>query len=97
MFGSASPCQWKILTASSLIKKATGLATLTGILCAQSSSLVVSIWDGQDASGTLGPTTKVVDQVPLTAGVPLPIPAKMNNGIYIEFVSGSGSITVFYD
>lgn len=97
MFGSADPTQWQLMTASGLVKKATGLCALTGILCAQSTSLVISLWDGQDATGVLGPTTKCVDSIPLTAGVPYPIPAKLNNGLYIQFVSGSGSITVFYD
>jgi hypothetical protein len=97
MFGNPNPTQVKLLTGSALLKKATGLGTITGILCAQSSNLVISIWDGQDATGTLGPTTKIVDSLPMTAGNPYPIPAKLNNGLYVQFVSGSGSISVFYD
>ncbi len=97
MFGSFNPAQWIRLTASALVKKATGLCTITGILCTESSSLIINVWDGQDASGTLGPTTKVLGPLTLVAGNPYPIPAKLNNGLYIEVVSGTGSFTVFYD
>lgn len=97
MFGSPNPCQWVRLAASALVKKATGLCTLTGILCTESSSLIINVWDGQDAIGTLGPTTKVLGPLTLVASNPYPIPAKLNNGLYIEFVSGSGSLTAFYD
>ncbi len=95
MFGSLNPTQWKIITADGLVKK--GQGTLTGLLCASSSSMKISIYDGQDADGTLGTTRLLVDQLTLTAGNPYPIPAKLNNGLYIDVVSGTGSFTIFYD
>jgi hypothetical protein len=92
MFGSFNPAQWLRMTGSALVKKATGLCTITGILCTESSSLVINIYDGIDNTGT-----KVVGPLTLTASNPYPIPAKLNTGLYIEFASGSGSLTVFYD
>lgn len=99
MFGSLNPCQWFRFTnaAAGLVKKATGLCTITGLLCTESSSFVINIWDGQDASGTLGPTKKIVGPLTLVAGNPYPIPAKCNNGIFIDVVSGTGDATLFYD
>ncbi len=70
MFGSLNPCQWKIITADALVKK--GQGNLTGLLCASSSSMKISIYDGQDTDGTLGPTKLLVDQLTLTAGNPKP-------------------------
>ena len=96
MFGSWSPCQWKIVTASVLVKKAAGLCTLTGLLCASSSTMIISIWDSATDNNDAN-ATKVVDQITMVAGNPYPIPAKLNKGLYIQVVSGSGSITVFYD
>jgi hypothetical protein len=92
MFGNLEPGRSKRLSATGLVLTASGQAMLSGILCAQSSSLIISIYDGIDATGEL-----VVNQVPLTAGVPLPVPRIINKGIYISFVSGSGDITVFYN
>lgn len=92
MFGNLEPGRSKLLTASGLVLTASGQAMLSGLLCAQSTSLVVSIYDGTDDTGEL-----VVDSVPLVAGVPLPVPRIINKGIYIKFISGSGSITVFYN
>lgn len=97
MFGSLSPCQALKVTASVLVKKATGMATLTGLLCTESSSMIINVWDGQDAAGTLGPTTKIVGPLTLVAGTPYPMPVKLNNGLYFEVASGSGSFTAFFD
>jgi hypothetical protein len=97
MFGSLNPCQYKFMSASGLLKKATGLGSITGILAATSSSAIIIVWDGQDATGTLGPTQQVTGQITLVAGTPYPIPAKLNNGLYIQLVSGTGGWTVFYD
>lgn len=92
MFGNLEPGRYKRLAASGLVLTATGQGMLSGLLCAQSSSLVVSVYNGIDATGDL-----MVDSIPLTAGNPVPIPAIVNKGIYVQFVSGSGSITVFYN
>lgn len=59
--------------------------------------MLVNVYDGQDATGTLGPTSRIVGPLTLVAGNPYPIPAKCNNGIYVELVSGTGSVTIFYD
>lgn len=93
MFGNLEPGRSKLMVTSGLvIPHVTGQAMLSGVLCAQSTSLVVSIYDGQDTAGEL-----VVDSVPLVAGVPLPVPRIMTKGLYIQFVNGTGSITVFYN
>lgn len=92
MFGNLEPGRFKRLTASGLVLTATGQGMSSGLLCAQSSSLVVSVYDGIDTSGTL-----LVNQIPLTAGAPVPIPAIVTKGIYVSFVSGSGDITYFYN
>lgn len=99
MYGSWNPSQWtRIANATSLlIKKATGLATLGGLLCANSSSLIVVLWDGQDATGALGPTKQLTGQITLNSGQAYPCPAKLNNGLYVQIVSGTGDFTVFWD
>jgi len=99
MFGGWNPSQWKRIAnaTSTLIKKATGLSALQGILCANSSSLIIAVWDGQDATGTLGPTTQLTGSITLSSGQSYPMPAKLNNGLYIQVVSGTGDFTVFFD
>ncbi len=96
MFGSPAPCQYLLQSASGLIKKATGLCTTTGILCATSSSAIIQLWDTTGTDATAG-AVQVTGSITLVAGTPYPIPAKFNNGIYVKLVSGTGSWTVFYD
>lgn len=92
MFGSLNPAQWARFTnaANAVIK--TGQGTLTGLLCSESSSLIVNVRDGTTTAGKL-----IVGPLTLTAGNPYPIPAKFNVGCFIEIVSGTGDATVFYD
>lgn len=92
MFGNLEPGRFKRLTATGLVLTATGQGMLSGLVCSQSTSLVVSVYDGIDTGGTL-----IANQVPLIAGVPLPLPAVVTKGIYVVFNSGSGDITVFYN
>lgn len=96
MFGSMNPTQYKVVTANTLVKKSTGLCTVTGLLCSSSTSMVVQIWDTA-TDETNASAVKVVDSLTLVAGTPYPIPAKLNNGLYIKLISGTGSLTVFFD
>jgi len=87
---SNEQCQWTRATASKLVR--TGQGLLNGLLCAQSSSMVISIYDGVDDTGVL-----LVNQMTLAAATPYPVPALVNTGIYVKLISGSGDITVFYN
>ena len=89
MFGSLNPTQWKRLTATGLVK--TGQGQLTGLLCASSSSMTATVYDGIDSTGVL-----IVNTMSLTAATPYPMPAKFNVGCYIV-IGGTGDLTVFYD
>jgi hypothetical protein len=80
---------YKALAASGLVK--TGEGTCVLLLCSASTSLVVTVWDGVAASGT-----KIVDSLPLDAKEEFDIPAQFTTGLYVEFVSGSGKVTVFF-
>lgn len=91
MFGNpAISNNASIVTASGIVK--TGQGRLNGALCAQSSSMKISVYDGTDTSGK-----KLVDQMTLTAGNPYPMPVAFRTGLYVELVSGSGSTTFFWD
>lgn len=96
MFGSVSPCQYLTQSASGLIKKATGLCTITGILCAVSNPAVIQVWD-TPTDNTNALAKQVTGQLTMTAGQPYPIPAKINYGLYIQLVSGTGTWTVYFD
>lgn len=96
MFGSDSPSQYLLQSASGLVKKATGLSTIQGILAATSSSAVIQVWDTPtDQTNALAKA--VTGQLSIAAGTPYPIPAKINYGLYVQLVSGSGTWTVFFD
>ena len=96
MFGSWSPCQYLVQSASGLVKKATGLCTITGMLCGTSSSAVIQVWD-TPTDNTNAIAVAVTPQITLTAGTPYPIPAKINYGLYVQLISGSGSWAVYFD
>ena len=97
MFGSPAPAQYKHMTASGLVKKATGLATMTGILAgAAGSSPIIIVYD-TPTDDTNAQAVQVTGQLSLVAGTPYPIPAKFNYGIYVKLVSGSGDWTVIFD
>lgn len=99
MFGSWNPSQYKYLTdtiGSTLVKKAGGFSGLQGILCATSSSLLVQVWDTTGTDTTAG-AIQVTGSITLTAGQSYPIPAKINLGLYVKVISGTGTFTVFFD
>lgn len=77
------------LAASGLVK--TGVGDCALILVTSSSSLTIKLWDGVAASGTVITATMAVD-----AKEEYDIPAHFSTGLYVEFVAGTGSLTVFY-
>ena len=96
MFGSWNPSQYLLQTASGLVKLAKGFCALQGILCATSSSAVVQVWDTTGTDATPG-AVQITGSLSLTAGQSYPIPSKINYGLYVKLVSGSGSWTTFFD
>src|ERR1700692_4921969 len=102
MFGSWNPSQFLLQSASGLIKKATGFSGLQGILCATSNTAIIVVWDSSgtntaNATGDPSIPVQVTGQITLVAGQSYPIPAKINKGIYVQLVSGSGTWTTFFD
>lgn len=96
MFGSWNPAQWKQMSANGLVKTAGGFCALQGILCSTSSTAIVQVWD-TTGDETTANAVKVLDSLTLTAGQSYPIPAKINQGLYVKLVSGTGSWTIFFD
>lgn len=84
-----APLLPKRLTASGVVK--TGQGVCASILCNTSSSLVISVYDGVSTGGT-----KFIGDLALAAGDVFDIPAQFMTGLYVEVVSGSGGVTVFY-
>jgi hypothetical protein len=80
---------YKALSASGVVKSSPGTCAL--LLCSASTSLVVNVYDNTTAAGT-----KIVDSLPVDAKEEFDIPAQFSTGLYVEFVSGSGKVTVFY-
>jgi hypothetical protein len=80
---------YKSISASTLIK--TGNGTLVMVLITSSTDLTIKIWDNTSAATTVITATMAVD-----AKEQYDIPAQFDTGLYIEFVSGSGSLTVFW-
>ncbi len=83
-------CNFKVLTASGVVKADSG--TLAMVFVSSSSSLNIKVWD--NASAASG--TAVIDSVLVDAKEHYYWPAAVANGIYVQFVSGTGAITVFY-
>lgn len=77
------------ISASTLIKTGAGDCVL--ILVTSSSSLNIRLYDNTAASGTVITASMAVD-----AKEEYDIPAHFSTGLYIQFVSGTGSLTVFY-
>lgn len=101
MFGSWNPSQYKFFNwgtsiTSTLIKLSKGFCGLQGILCATSSSLIIVVYDTL-TTDTDPLAVQVTGQITLTAGQSYPIPAKINQGLYIKGISGTGTFTVFFD
>lgn len=96
MFGSWNPSQYKAMSASGLVKLATGLCALQGILCSTSSTAKIEVWDTL-TDETNANAVKVLDDLTMTAGQSYPMPAKINYGLYVKLVSGTGAWTIFFD
>lgn len=80
---------YKSISASTLIK--TGEGDLFMLKVSSSTSLTVRLYDNTAASGTVILASMLVD-----AKEEHFIPARFSTGLYVEFVSGSGALTVFY-
>lgn len=80
--------KYSALSADATVK--TGQGTCVGILCCESSSLVITLYDNTAASGT-----KIVDSLPMSAKEWQDIPAEFTTGLYVD-ISGSGKFTVFF-
>jgi hypothetical protein len=80
---------FKALSASGVVKLNPGTCVL--LLCSSSSSLVVNLYDNTSAAGT-----KIVDSLPMDAKEEFDIPAQFSTGLYVEFASGTGKVTVFF-
>lgn len=61
------------------------------VKCTSSSSLVITIYDNTSAA-----STKIVDSLPVAAKEEHDIPAHFDTGLYVNFDSGSGKVTVFF-
>lgn len=94
MFGSMEHGRFKTFdqTADPVVLKATGQGLLTGILVSQSSTWIISVFDGVDATGTL-----IVDNMTVAAATPYPMPCVVTKGIFIKTISGTGKGTCFYN
>lgn len=97
MFGSLAPSQYKRITdTSTLVSKAGGYSQIMGILCAASTSLIVQVWDTSATDATAG-AVQVTGSITLVAGTYYTIPARLNKGLYIKVISGTGDATVFFN
>lgn len=80
---------YKHLAASGQVKADPGVCVL--ILCTASTSLVIKVLDSLSAAGDV-----VANNMAVYAGEEYDIPAQLKTGLYVEFISGSGTVTVFY-
>lgn len=80
---------YKNLAASGLVKTGEGDCHL--VLISASTSLNIRLYDNTAASGTV-----IVASMGVEAKEEYDIPAHFGTGLYVEFVSGAGSLTVFY-
>lgn len=83
-------CSYKSISASNAV--VTGPGRLWGILVTASSSGVIKIWDSTGASGTV-----LVDTLTIAAKDNLRMPASFTTGCYVQLVSGSATLTVFFE
>ena len=79
----------KALAASGIAKTGRGDCHL--LLVTSSTSLVLNFYDGTDNTGT-----KFIDSLAVNASEEYDIPAHFETGLYVEFSSGSGKVTVFF-
>lgn len=80
---------YKQLSASGQVRSDPGVCVL--ILCTSSTDLVIKVWDSTAASGDV-----VVSNMAVYAGEEYDVPAQLKTGLYVEFISGSGAVTVFH-
>lgn len=80
---------YKSISASTLIKTGPGVGVMLDIT--SSTSLTIKVWDGTAASGTV-----ILATFAVAAGQQKIMPCEFSTGLYIEFVSGSGSLTAYY-
>lgn len=78
------------LSASAAITPVAGPRRLGGVFCASSSAGTLKIWDNTAASGAV-----VVNTFSLVAGTYYPIPALLQNGLFLT-IGGTTDITVFW-
>lgn len=76
------------LTASGAVLARDG--AMLGLLCTSSTSLVVRCWDNATAASG----TKLFDSLTVSAGTWYPFPVTFENGLYLQVVSGSGSVSL---
>lgn len=85
--------KYKQISADTLIKSTKG--RLFGLFCSTSSSLIISVHDGASSSAA-----KIINNVTLAAATPYTFPTGGcefgDTGLYVEVVSGTGELTVFY-
>lgn len=91
-----SGCSFSSISADTAVISAATVAAngsgyLERIICTASSSLVIKVYDNTAASGTV-----VLDSITLTAGSIYEVGVRLTTGLYVDFVSGTGTITVVY-
>ena len=77
------------LSADGLVK--TGEGSLHMIKVSSSSSLTIKLYDNTAASGTV-----ILDTMAVDAKEEHYLPVRFSTGLYVDFVAGSGAITVLY-
>lgn len=80
---------FKSISASTLIKTGPGVGVMIHVT--SSTSLVIKVWDGTSASGTV-----ILANLAVAAKEQIVFPPEFTTGLYIEFISGSGALTVYY-
>lgn len=82
---------YKKVTADTIVK--TGPTKWYGLICAASTSLVISVYDGTSASGTLLYNKAMAAGDVVHFGGP---GAALNTGLFVDVVSGTGAVNVLY-
>lgn len=77
------------LSASGVVKVGAGVSHL--ILISSSAALNIRLYDNSAASGTV-----IIATIAVEAKEEYDIPVEFLTGLYVEFVSGTGALTVFY-
>lgn len=80
---------FKSISASTLIKTGPGVGVMIHVT--SSTSLVIKVYDNTSAASTV-----ILASLAVSAGQQIVFPAEFTTGLYIEFVSGSGALTVYY-